>query len=92
MQLFLSEERIPPLCTKFVKATLLVDQVVTTGLVDHMTYDTEARIPFDLLEIRLGYGKEPVSYTHLRAHETVLDLVCRILLEKKKKNNIPSKQ
>ena len=29
-------------------------------------------------------GFEPVSYTHLRAHETVLDLVCRLLLEKKK--------
>ena len=28
---------------------------------------------------------ESVSYTHLRAHETVLDLVCRLLLEKKKK-------
>src|SRR5665811_2508948 len=27
---------------------------------------------------------KPVSYTHLRAHETVLDLVCRLLLEKKK--------
>ena len=26
----------------------------------------------------------PVSYTHLRAHETVLDLVCRLLLETKK--------
>src|SRR5664280_2981602 len=26
-----------------------------------------------------------VSYTHLRAHETVLDLVCRLLLEKNKK-------
>ena len=26
-----------------------------------------------------------VSYTHLRAHETVLDIVCRLLLEKKKK-------
>ncbi len=26
-----------------------------------------------------------VSYTHLRAHETVLDLVCRLLLEKKHK-------
>ena len=26
-----------------------------------------------------------VSYTHLRAHETVLDFVCRLLLEKKKK-------
>ena len=27
-----------------------------------------------------------VSYTHLRAHETVLDLVCRLLLEKNKQN------
>ena len=26
-----------------------------------------------------------VSYTHLRAHETVLDLVCRLLLEKKQR-------
>ena len=25
-----------------------------------------------------------VSYTHLRAHETVLDLVCRLMLDKKK--------
>ena len=29
----------------------------------------------------------PVSYTHLRAHETVLDLVCRLLLEKKNKQS-----
>src|SRR5450756_1465044 len=28
---------------------------------------------------------EPVSYTHLRAHETRHELVCRLLLEKKKK-------
>eukprot|EP00831_Metopus_contortus_P026157 TRINITY_DN22335_c0_g1_i3.p4 TRINITY_DN22335_c0_g1~~TRINITY_DN22335_c0_g1_i3.p4 ORF type:complete len:109 (-),score=26.88 TRINITY_DN22335_c0_g1_i3:96-422(-) len=27
-----------------------------------------------------------VSYTHLRAHETSLHLVCRLLLEKKKKH------
>ena len=27
---------------------------------------------------------DAVSYTHLRAHETVLDLVCRLLLKKKK--------
>eukprot|EP00831_Metopus_contortus_P003333 TRINITY_DN11234_c0_g1_i1.p2 TRINITY_DN11234_c0_g1~~TRINITY_DN11234_c0_g1_i1.p2 ORF type:complete len:117 (-),score=28.72 TRINITY_DN11234_c0_g1_i1:38-388(-) len=27
-----------------------------------------------------------VSYTHLRAHETSLHLVCRLLLEKKKNN------
>ena len=31
-----------------------------------------------------------VSYTHLRAHETVLDLVCRLLLEKKKDKYITS--
>ena len=33
-------------------------------------------------------GPAPVSYTHLRAHETVLDLVCRLLLEKKKKKEL----
>ena len=31
-------------------------------------------------------GIDAVSYTHLRAHETVIDLVCRIMLEKKKKH------
>ena len=33
-----------------------------------------------------GEGKTTtsVSYTHLRAHETSLHLVCRLLLEKKK--------
>src|SRR5450756_2750261 len=33
-----------------------------------------------------GVGGFPVSYTHLRAHETRHDLVCRLLLEKKKHN------
>ena len=33
----------------------------------------------------------PVSYTHLRAHETVLDLVCRLLLEKTKNDNTPDR-
>ena len=32
---------------------------------------------------------QPVSYTHLRAHETVLDLVCRLLLENKKIKQTP---
>ena len=30
----------------------------------------------------------PVSYTHLRAHETGRNLVCRLLLEKKKKHKL----
>src|SRR5450756_2832330 len=33
----------------------------------------------------IRHGAKPVSYTHLRAHETRHDLVCRLLLEKKKK-------
>ena len=28
-------------------------------------------------------ASSPVSYTHLRAHETEAELVCRLLLEKK---------
>ena len=35
----------------------------------------------------LVHFSKSVSYTHLRAHETVLDLVCRLLLEKKKIKN-----
>ncbi len=31
----------------------------------------------------LAGSAEPVSYTHLRAHETGRNLVCRLLLEKK---------
>ena len=34
---------------------------------------------------RLMADLETVSYTNLRAHENVLDIVCRLLLEKKKK-------
>ena len=39
-----------------------------------------------LFLIHFIYGKisVPVSYTHLRAHETKANLVCRLLLEKKK--------
>ena len=43
-----------------------------------------ARVKELLSPMGMG-GVMAVSYTHLRAHETVLDLVCRLLLEKKKK-------
>ena len=42
----------------------------------------------DTLFFCAGDGALAVSYTHLRAHETVLDLVCRLLLEKKKNTGI----
>ena len=36
------------------------------------------------LDKNSGGSTKSVSYTHLRAHETEADLVCRLLLEKKK--------
>src|SRR5664280_1603688 len=44
---------------------------------------TTVRVRYESSPTRTTLGS--VSYTHLRAHETVLDLVCRLLLEKKKK-------
>ena len=46
--------------------------------------------PVDAAVAELVAAGMAVSYTHLRAHETVLDIVCRILLEKKKPQ--PSRQ
>src|SRR5665647_3975595 len=40
-----------------------------------------------LAHIHSGTITGTVSYTHLRAHETDSSLVCRLLLEKKKKKN-----
>ena len=45
--------------------------------------ETARHLPSHGVQVRFF---DPVSYTHLRAHETVLDLVCRLLLEKKKTN------
>src|SRR5674536_380670 len=36
--------------------------------------------------VKIGH-LQPVSYTHLRAHETPEHLVCRLLLEKKKSDH-----
>src|SRR5450756_2859529 len=52
-----------------------------------------ARMPEEMVHDRQLEGEAlsacsgaAVSYTHLRAHETRHDLVCRLLLEKKKNN------
>src|SRR5450756_110628 len=44
--------------------------------------DTEVAFALDVMR-----GCNAVSYTHLRAHETRHDLVCRLLLEKKKNDH-----
>ena len=46
----------------------------------------EHLVAFDAADFQPEAVGTPVSYTHLRAHETVLDLVCRLLLEKKKQS------
>ena len=48
-----------------------------------MVPDTQGKIAADM-DHDGDVDQDAVSYTHLRAHETVLDLVCRLLLEKKK--------
>ena len=66
------------------------------NVIDHLSSLKEKREIFELVRGDVKRGQVlseldgesitlvSVSYTHLRAHETVLDLVCRLLLEKKK--------
>ena len=54
--------------------------VITRGACQRLARLPDQRVAHDL-------GGTTVSYTHLRAHETVLDLVCRLLLEKNKETN-----
>ena len=63
----------------------IVFDVRSAGDVTIRTYEAE------LVQGENGWNSyRTVSYTHLRAHETVLDLVCRLLLEKKKQYKIHS--
>ena len=69
----------------------------TTSGISWKGKDPNLSTDFGFVNVSFDYGKtinwtisegrdfsKAVSYTHLRAHETVLDLVCRLLLEKKK--------
>ena len=57
------------------------------ALAEKSKYFNGAEIEETVKEAMFLSYVEAVSYTHLRAHETVLDLVCRLLLEKKKLQN-----
>ena len=58
---------------------------LATGIEDRIDTGRAANIA---IAEKITTWAAPVSYTHLRAHETVLDLVCRLLLEKKTKQNL----
>ena len=65
-------DRLNPALNKLVKIEVL-------------ERETSASSPDYILGVLDQYA-QAVSYTHLRAHETVLDIVCRLLLEKKKEH------
>ena len=64
-----------------------IHEVVVTGTRN----ETDIRhLPMTISVIdrkQIEQSMQPVSYTHLRAHETGRNLVCRLLLEKKKQKN-----
>eukprot|EP00658_Telonema_sp_P-2_P060764 TRINITY_DN49593_c0_g1_i2.p1 TRINITY_DN49593_c0_g1~~TRINITY_DN49593_c0_g1_i2.p1 ORF type:complete len:137 (-),score=1.91 TRINITY_DN49593_c0_g1_i2:68-478(-) len=53
---------------------------------------SHVRIPNKMSNLQHAVDSIAVSYTHLRAHETPEHLVCRLLLEKKKKEKNPMHQ
>ena len=68
-----------PRKTLFLEAAQSFNAVTENGLIMLLAQAAES------YQIWTGkpFPLEPVSYTHLRAHETVLDLVCRLLRETK---------
>ena len=65
----------------------LREQVLDIFETEEADMRTIEQPPFTIFKITVDQARRncgTVSYTHLRAHETVLDLVCRLLLEKKK--------
>ena len=61
-------------------------QRASISVYDHWLTREEAEEELDKVSNikQQAHNIRPVSYTHLRAHETSLHLVCRLLLEKKK--------
>src|SRR5674536_271581 len=66
---------------RFSIICLLIIVFMTVNLISFLN-TTNKKIRFFFDSVR----NDAVSYTHLRAHETPEHLVCRLLLEKKKKN------
>src|SRR5450756_3057517 len=94
-----SGRTLPDLPRSHKRAFATISTVITPVIITCSSFHlfTECRIILRPLTVHLRfelwlpifgnsaqYFAVPVSYTHLRAHETRHDLVCRLLLEKKK--------
>src|SRR5665811_2553991 len=73
--------KIADIAEKYGAAVLKITSAQRIAIVGLKEEDLDAA--WGELNLKPGAAIGPVSYTHLRAHETVLDLVCRLLLEKK---------
>ena len=62
-----------------------VDELFELTKIKHYFIEQMKELVEEEEELLAHKGQVPVSYTHLRAHETGRNLVCRLLLEKKKK-------
>ena len=69
-------------CQGYPEAMLAADDIHKSDPNFKLIYGCEAYFVDDMIPCVYG----AVSYTHLRAHETDSYLVCRLLLEKKKKD------
>ena len=59
--------------------------LASTNLINHaIKHDVQRFVFASSMSVYGNIYNPPVSYTHLRAHETRGNLVCRLLLEKKK--------
>src|SRR5678815_4372007 len=60
------------------------DVVERAGILEEVAACATGRLRYEACPHARRSEQRPVSYTHLRAHETPEHLVCRLLLEKKK--------
>src|SRR5450756_2896063 len=68
----------------FVTATTMATRSMSRRLAYDHSANGVCRSTDTATNTRFSTSPGTVSYTHLRAHETRHDLVCRLLLEKKK--------
>ena len=73
----------------FPNQSIITSELVGEMKQSYMEYAMSVIVGRALPDVRDGlkpvHRRISVSYTHLRAHETGRNLVCRLLLEKKKK-------
>eukprot|EP00657_Telonema_sp_P-1_P010882 TRINITY_DN5554_c0_g1_i1.p1 TRINITY_DN5554_c0_g1~~TRINITY_DN5554_c0_g1_i1.p1 ORF type:complete len:110 (-),score=45.47 TRINITY_DN5554_c0_g1_i1:62-391(-) len=79
----ISAQEYTPACSTLLGQYKSISIAMSMSDANVTAFMDEYRMDCKMARKRITIGV-PVSYTHLRAHETVLDLVCRLLLEKKK--------